>query len=68
MSKRKVFFSFEATKKLFENKNASHRNHIAILQIYSESTDNLDIKKLMDDFISKTLKRTAVFAMSKNKS
>ena len=45
-----------------------HLNHIAILYIYSESADNLDIEKIMHDFISKNSKRTAVFALSKNNS
>ena len=41
-------------------------NYIAILHIYSEPTDNLDTEKLMDDFIFKNSKRTAVSTLSQN--
>ena len=40
-------------------------NHIAILHIYSESAENLDIEKLMNDFISKNSNQTLC---QKNKS
>lgn len=40
-------------------------NHVAILHIYSDITDKLDMEVLMDEFIARNVKRTAVFALSK---
>jgi len=40
-------------------------NHVAILHIYNDITDKLDIEILMDKFIARKVKRTTVFALSK---
>ncbi|XP_025265106.1 zinc finger MYM-type protein 1-like [Camponotus floridanus] len=40
-------------------------NHVAILHIYNDITDKLDIEILMDEFIARNVKRTTVFALSK---
>ena len=39
-------------------------NNVAILHVYSEKTDALDLEKMMDEFIVKNEKRTNVFALS----
>ena len=39
-------------------------NHVAIMNIYSELADDLDLEKLMDIFISRNSKRATVFAKS----
>lgn len=40
-------------------------NHVALLHIYSEIVDNLDIEQLMNEFIAKKHERASVFALSK---
>lgn len=38
-------------------------NNIAILHVYSDMTDNLDLEELLNKFISRNTKRSAVFAL-----
>ncbi|XP_051160476.1 uncharacterized protein LOC127281036 [Leptopilina boulardi] len=40
-------------------------NNIALIHIYSEMADKLDLEKLLDTFISQNSKRSAVFALSR---
>lgn len=39
-------------------------NHVAVLHIYPEETENLDLGIIMDEFIKKNSKRSAVFALN----
>ena len=43
-------------------------NLIAILHIYAEMVDNLDIDLLLNEFIGKNSKRAATFAVPKKKN
>ena len=41
-------------------------NNVAILHLYHELADKIDIGKLMDEFIFRNAKRTNVFALFKD--
>ncbi|XP_044572317.1 uncharacterized protein LOC123257415 [Drosophila ananassae] len=40
-------------------------NNVAILHVYRETTDKLDLDELLNEFISKNAKRSSVFALRK---
>ena len=64
-TKKRSFSTLRRLKNYLRSTMSQNRlNNIAILHVYSEKTDALDLEKMMDEFIVKNEKRTNLFDLS----